>query len=94
MKTEQLVIKEVVHIDEKPLKDGILYVSRRFELAIHNCACGCKVETVTPLNLVDNVGGWDLTVDPDGPTLHPSIGNQKLPCKSHYWVKNGKIVWC
>lgn len=94
MRIAELVIKECVHIDEKPLQDGILYVSRKYEIAIHNCACGCKVETVTPLRMVDNTEGWVLTEDPNGPTLHPSIGNQKLPCQSHYWVKDGKIEWC
>lgn len=94
MKTERLVVKECVHIDEKPLQDGVLYVSRRFELAIHLCACGCKVETVTPLLLGETKDGWEYSVGPNGPTLHPSIGNQKLPCHSHYWVKDGKIEWC
>lgn len=94
MRTETLVVKECVHIDEKPLQEGILYVSRRFELAIHLCACGCKVETVTPIRTVAGVPGWDLKEDPNGPTLHPSIGNQNFECKSHYWVRDGKIVWC
>lgn len=91
MKITELVIKECVHIDEKPLQDGVLYVSRKYEIAIHNCACGCTTETVTPLVMAENTDGWTLS---DGPTLHPSIGNQKLPCQSHYWVKDGKIVWC
>ena len=94
MKTTQLTIRECVHINEKPLEDGILYVSRRFELAIHNCACGCKIETVTPLRTVAGNEGWELSQGPNGPTLHPSIGNQNFPCKSHYWVRDGKIEWC
>lgn len=94
MKTTNLVVRECEHIDEKPLQDGILYVSRKYEIAIHNCACGCKVETVTPLQETDNPSGWVLSAGSNGPTLHPSIGNQQLPCGSHYWVRNGEIVWC
>lgn len=91
MKTQRLMIREVTHISGQ-LEDGILYVSRKFELAIHLCACGCQGKTVTPLD--DGTSGWVLTEGPDGPTLHPSIGNQHWPCKSHYWVTNGAIVPC
>lgn len=73
------------------MEDGILYVSKKFELAIHTCACGCRTETVTP---IDKHFGWKYTESPAGPTLHPSIGNQNLPCKSHYWVQDGKVVPC
>jgi hypothetical protein len=96
MKTERLVVKEVVHIgDRSKLEHGVLYLSRRFNLAIHLCACGeCRWETVTPLNEPGENSGWTFTEGPNGPTLYPSIGNQQFPCKSHYWVTDGKIVWC
>lgn len=93
MKTTHLKIKECVHIDEE-LQDGVLYVSRKYEIAIHLCACGCKTQTVTPIATVAGVSGWSLTEGPNGPTLRPSIGNQQFPCKSHYWVTDGAIVWC
>ena len=64
---------------------GVLYVSERFNLAIHLCACGCDNETVTPLH----GDGWTLT---DGPTLRPSIGNTRM-CGAHYFVTDGKIEW-
>ena len=32
--------------------------------------------------------------DSQGPTLSLSIGHQKWPCRSHYFVTNGKIVLC
>lgn len=94
MKTERLVIQECVHIGERDkMQDGVLYLSRRFQLAIHMCACGCRAETVTPIS--DNPKDWQLKeADPDGPTLEGSIGNFQMPCKSHYWIRNGKIVWC
>ena len=91
MKTQRLEVREVVHI-EGPLEDGILYLSRRFQLAIHLCACGCGEKTVTPLD--DGTSGWKLAEDVGGVTLHPSIGNQNFNCHSHYWVRNGEIIWC
>lgn len=93
MKTERLVLKKVKHIPH-PLEQGVLYYSEEFQLANHLCACGeCKAETVTPVD--DNPKHWQIIeADPDGPTLHGSIGNFQMPCKSHYWITNGKIVWC
>ena len=89
MRTETLTVEYVEQMPEK-LREGVLYVSQRFEVAIHLCACGCGFETVTPFN---HEAGWELSFN-GGPTLHPSIGNQKFPCGSHYWVKAGRIVWC
>ena len=92
MKIDRLVVQECVHIGEREdMKDGVLYLSRRFGIAIHMCACGCRVQTVTP---IEKPHGWDFFEGPHGPTLRPSIGNQRLPCKSHYWVTDGAIVWC
>lgn len=70
------------------LEHGVIYVSEKYETAIHLCACGCGVQTVTPFNKPD---GWLLTRDTNGVTLRPSIGNQKFECKSHYWITNGAI---
>lgn len=98
MKTERLVVKEVERMgDRSKMEQGVLYLSRKFGIAIHLCACGeCKWETVTPLNEPEDEkkSGWDYSEGPNGPTLYPSIGNQQFPCKSHYWVTDGKIVWC
>ena len=40
MKHEQLSPQFVEFIPEI-LEEGILYISEKFELAIHRCACGC-----------------------------------------------------
>lgn len=91
MKIEKLETREVEHIND-PLEDGVIYVSRRFETAIHRCACGCGEKTVTPFR--DNGHGWVLTDDADGVTLRPSIGNQNFACGSHYWITNGRVEPC
>ena len=94
MKTNALKAIELVTMPEyADMKDGEIYISRKFELAIHLCACGCREQTVTPID--DGTHGWTFTHgETGGVTLHPSIGNQNMPCKSHYWVQDGKIVWC
>ena len=88
-------VEFVKHISGE-LEQGVLYVSEEFELAIHLCACGwCKQKTVTPFKDFPNDRGWTYTRDAeDRVTLHPSIGNFQMPCKSHYWVQGNKIVWC
>jgi hypothetical protein len=93
MKTTHL---RAVEVDVMPktatMEDGVLYVSRRFELAIHLCACGCRGEAVTPFDKA--APGWELTEGDGGPTLRPSIGHQHWPCGSHYYVTDGRVVAC
>lgn len=66
-----------------------LYFSEEYEIAGHFCPCGCESKIITPINSSE----WSLSVTEDKPTLHPSLGNWELPCKSHYWIKNGNIIW-
>lgn len=69
--------------------DGVLYVSTRFTMAAHRCCCGCGTEVVTPLDPSD----WRLTFDGKTVSLHPSIGNWSLDCQSHYWIREGQVIW-
>jgi Family of unknown function (DUF6527) len=90
-KVNSLVRKYVEFMPERSeMTEGIIYISRLYNLAIHLCACGCGTETVTPLNAAT---GWDLVDDGKTISLTPSIGNQKI-CGSHYWIRNSKIEWC
>ncbi|WP_422126226.1 DUF6527 family protein [Vibrio fluvialis] len=73
----------------KQLEPGILYVSKEFHTAAHLCACGCGSKVRTPLKPTE----WTLTGSVQRPTLTPSIGNWQLPCKSHYWISKGEIIW-
>lgn len=72
-----------------PLEPGILYVSVEYATAIHQCACGCGREVVTPFTPRD----WQISFNGDTVTLSPSIGNWNYPCRSHYWIRNNRVVW-
>ncbi len=71
------------------LSDGRVYVSIRFATIIHKCCCGCETEIVTPLS----PAGWSLTFNGETITLHPSIGNWGTRCKSHYWIRDNRVIW-
>ena len=86
MRLTKIEIKHYPDYLPEEREDGILYVSDKYQTAIHNCACGCGWKTVTPLK---SDYGWTL----EGSTLRPSIGNFQYPCKSHYYITNGNIDW-
>lgn len=73
----------------EPLQDGVLYVTREQDLAAHLCACGCAQEVITPLSPTD----WKFALHKDGASLLPSIGNWAFACRSHYFIRCGRVVW-
>ena len=80
---------QLVEFIPEQLEDGVLYISQRYGTAIHRCCCGCGSEVVTPLG----PASWTLEIVNGGITLHPSIGNWSLPCRSHYLIRQSKVVW-
>jgi hypothetical protein len=80
-------------VEEIPseIEEGVIYISRRYKIATHLCACGCKQKTVTPLG----VGEWNLTESNNQVTLRPSVGNfaGENPYHAHYYITNNKIEW-
>lgn len=77
-------------MDEFPrvLEEGILYISEECELAAHKCCCGCGEDVITPLN----PARWRLDRHRGRVSLHPSIGNWKFACRSHYWIRNNRVI--
>lgn len=73
----------------KDIEDNVIYISIRFRTAIHKCACGCGIKTVTPLSPTD----WKLSFNGKSVSLSPSIGNWNFPCQSHYWIIENDIEW-
>lgn len=88
MKQSSLRHSFVDFIPER-LDTGVLYISQPYKTVVHKCCCGCGEEVVTPLGPAD----WSLRVADGVVTLHPSIGNWSLPCRSHYWIRNSRVVW-
>lgn len=78
-------------VDQVPddLETGILYVSMPFRTTLHLCACGCGNQTWVRLRPERH----HLIYDGETITLRGSIGNWRFPCRSHYWVREGRIVW-
>ena len=64
------------------LQGGILYVSLRYNMVSHLCACGCGHRIDTPIAPDE----WQMVYDGESITIRPSIGNWDLPCQSHYFI--------
>ena len=73
----------------RPIEDGVIYISIEYATAIHKCCCGCGNEIVTPFSPSD----WRLIFDGETISLHPSLGNWNLECRSHYWIINSVVKW-
>lgn len=80
---------ELVGDIPEQLEPGIIYVSRQHKTAMHLCCCGCGREVVTPLS----PAAWTARIEKQLVSLHPSIGNASLPCRSHYWIRRGRVEW-
>ena len=89
MKKEKTLTHEFVEFIPDVLREGTLYVSMEYATVVHKCCCGCGREVVTPLSPTD----WKLIFNGKTISLDPSIGNWSSPCKSHYWITEGKVNW-
>lgn len=70
------------------LADSVVYVSEEFELAALKCACGCGHQVNLLLgdgHKVKDVGGLA--------DVWPSIGVWDAPCRSHFWIEKGRVLW-
>ena len=80
----------------KQLKRRTLYIVEEDgfqEQAAMICPCGCRA--ILHMNLLaDERPCWRVTHHDDGTaTLHPSVWRKK-ECGSHFWFRNGRVVWC
>jgi hypothetical protein len=89
MKRKLLLQHKFVEFLPDKLEAETLYVSIPYATAAHKCCCGCDRDVVTPISPTD----WRLIFDGRTVSLEPSIGNWAFPCRSHYWIKQGKVVW-
>ena len=77
------------------LENGDVYVIGDGEYdwsAAMLCPCGCG--NVLEMNLLSDAKPvWSITVGPDqSVTLHPSVW-KKTGCRSHFFLRNGKVNW-
>ncbi|WP_425122937.1 DUF6527 family protein [Burkholderia gladioli] len=56
--------------------------------AVHSCCCGCGEQVVTPFSPTD----WKMTYDGESISLTPSVGNWYSGCRSHYIVRQGRVI--
>ena len=70
---------------KEEMKEGEIYISKKYETSVHKCLCGCGNLTVTPLNKNE----WSYSEKNEKLTMVPSIGNFSFLCKSHYIITNG-----
>ena len=80
---------QVINRVPNELVEGILYVCFDCNVVVHLCACGCGEKVVLPID----PDFWSITYNGEAVSMMPSIGNFQFPCKSHYWIRENKIVW-
>jgi hypothetical protein len=57
------------------------------------CPCGCG-HVIELLVVAEAKPRWDFALDLDGlPTLSPSVWLQS-GCRSHFWIRGGRVHWC
>lgn len=70
------------------LDENVVYLSEEYGLAALKCACGCG-HRVTLLvgdgHTVKEIGGLA--------DISPSVGVWDAACRSHFWIRNGKVIW-
>ena len=88
MRRNSLIHRFVDFIPEQ-MDEGILYVSIEYTTVAHLCCCGCGQEVSITLSPTD----WRLVFDGKTVSLAPSIGSWSLPCQSHYFITNNRVVW-
>jgi hypothetical protein len=89
MRDKVLLTHKFVEFIPRELEANTVYVSITYATAIHSCCCGCGNRVVTPISPAD----WKLIFDGQSISLEPSIGNWSFPCRSHYWIRNNRVVW-
>ena len=89
LKRNRIIRPEFVEFIPDEIKEGVLYISIRYNTATHMCPSGCGEIVVTPITPTD----WTLIWNGESVSLYPSIGNWSLACESHYWIRENRIIW-
>jgi hypothetical protein len=88
-------VKKADDIPDKLLKRKFYLIGKGVFIwcGVMICPCGCQ--KVIHLNLLpEGRPKWSYRIEKNGTiSIHPSIW-RKVGCKSHFFLKNGKIDWC
>ncbi len=82
-------------LPDKPFSNTLYLVGEQssYWLGAMVCPCGCG----DLIQLAMDPTGrprWSVHLNKNGlATLHPSV-HRKVRCRSHFFLRNGKIVWC
>lgn len=98
-------IKEMLFpwFDEKDtLEDGVLYIvdsdDQREQSVLYKCPCGCGGVVHIPYFHADQqkelCPSWAYREAEGKVTLSPSVYSSGFLCKSHYFIRDNKIIWC
>ena len=79
---------ELTETIPEEIEEGVLYVSFKYWTTVHKCACGCGQKVVLRLSPKH----WAITLNGESVSMYPSVGNWQLPCRSHYWIEEGRIL--
>lgn len=61
--------------------------------ALFKCPCGCGYVITLPLQK-PHKPKWKIFESEFGrPSLYPSVWQNK-GCYSHFWIEDGKLIWC
>lgn len=82
------IVPEYIELLPPSLENGKLYISKKYGTAVHLCCCGCGTKIVTPLKPTD----WSITERNGRVTLQPSVGNWNHPCRSHYIIRDNRVI--
>lgn len=88
MKTRKFKHMFVEKVPDK-IKRDVLYICLPYNITVHECACGCNEKVALPLA----PNQWIMKYDGQSISLSPSIGNWSYKCKSHYFIRNNRVLW-
>ena len=95
-----ILFSELTVVEKTPrnndVEQGLFYLvypNRKKKWVLFLCPCGCGYVITLSLKNLHNPH-WRLNIGKEGrPTLYPSVW-QKTECRSHFWLRDGRIYWC
>lgn len=80
---------------EPPLENDVLYIVDGPQYVEYNCPCGCGNVVMIPYYKPQEAKkewGWTMREEAGRVTLSPSVYSTSWPCRSHYFIRENKIL--